>query len=937
MRNKISLLFFFVLTVQLAAAQKFSIKGQVMDSSARPMPSATVMLLNPKDSSLVNFGLSDAKGFFEIKNVSKGAYDLKISFLGYAPFSKRVEADGPTPAVEVGELQLLPQVKQLDEFVMKAERAPVAIKGDTIEFNAGSFKTKANANVEDLLKKLPGVEVETDGTVRAQGEEVKKVLVDGKEFFGRDPKLATRNLPADAVDKVQMFDKKSDQAEFTGIEDGQREKTINLELKEDKRNGMFGNATAGAGTEGRFQLKANLNRFRKDQQLSFLGMGNNINEQGFSISDYMNFSGGSQQMMSGGGAGGAVRLTFDSNNSNGVPMNFGGRQSGIMTNYAGGVNFNKDLSKKTQLTSSYFYNRLEQNISKLTNRINYLPPDSSYNFDQVSKQLGTNDNHRVNLTLDHKIDSSNSLKFVNSFTFADSELNSGTISETTTEDGELQNESIRNNYSAQTNANFNSSLLWRHRFSKKGRTLSTNVTLGLMQTDGEGSQDSENHIYSGVPEEKNILQTNTQRTDNQSYGASVSYTEPLGGRKYLEANYNIRTNRNSVDRDVYDIENGQEVFNDTLSARYNSNYVYSRPGLNFRINRQKFSITIGASYQTTFLKGDLISQDTKIDRQFENILPVAHFNYDFSSFKRFSLDYETSMQEPTIQQLQPVVNNSDPFNLSLGNPDLEPAYNHRLNLHFTTFDPARFINLFAFVTATYTANAIANAQTVDPETFVRITQPVNVDDNVSVNANLNFGFPLKPLNSRFNIGPNVTFANGISVLQGQENNIKKQTLGGSVRYNYTYKEILTIDLSANLSHQQTLYDFSTPDQVYFNQTYTNEANLNFLKNYQFNAVFEYLVYKSETTDYNQTIPLLNLSLSRFFLKNNSGELKIGVNNLLDKSMSVIQTASDNYLQQETTNNLGRYYMVSFTYAINKHLNPMGGRRGGGRRMMMMTN
>jgi hypothetical protein len=268
---------------------------------------------------------------------------------------------------------------------------------------------------------------------------------------------------------------------------------------------------------------------------------------------------------------------------------------------------------------------------------------------------------------------------------------------------------------------------------------------------------------------------------------------------------------------------------------------------------------------------------------------------------------------------------------------LEPAYNHRVNLHFTTFDPAKFINLFAMVTAIYTANAIANSQTVDGETFVRITQPVNVDNNVSVNANFNFGFPIKPLNSRFNIGPNVTYANGVSVLQGEENNIKKQTLGGSVRYNYTYKEILTIDLSANLSHQQTLYDFSTPDQVYFNQTYTNEANLNFLKNYQFNAVFEYLVYNSETTDYNQTIPLLNLSLSRFFLKNNSGELKIGVNNLLDKSLSVTQTASDNYLQQETTNNLGRYYMVSFTYAINKHLNPMGGRRGGGRRMMMMTN
>lgn len=932
--KKLYILFTLVLTVQLATAQKFSIKGQVADTLSNALPSATVMLLNPKDSSLINFAVSDTKGFFEIKNVSKGEYDVKITFLGYAPFSKRVSAIGDNPTIEIGKIKLEPQSKQLDELVVKAEAAPVTVKRDTIEFNAASFKTKANANVEDLLKKLPGVEVETDGTVRAQGEQVQKVLVDGREFFGRDPKLATRNLPADAVDKVQVFDKKSDQAEFTGIEDGQREKTINLELKEEKRNGFFGSLMAGAGTEDRFQFKGNLNRFGKGEQLSFLGMGNNINEQGFSIGDYMNFTGGSQQMM-GGGGGGSVRLTFNTDNNSGVPLNFGGRQSGIMTSYAGGVNYNKDLSKKTQLTSSYFYNRLDQNISKLTDRVNYLPPDSSYNFTQVSRQLSTNDNHRVNLTLDHKIDSANSLKFVNSLTYSDSEMDSETKSETTTEDGGLQNESNRLNYAAQTSTNFNSSLLWRHRFNKKGRTLSTTVTLGLSQVDSEGSQQSENQIYTGIPEEIDILQINTQDNESLSYGGTVSYTEPLGGRKYLEANYNFRNNRNAVNREVYDIENGVEVPNATLSNEYTSNYFYNRPGLNFRINRQKFSLTVGASYQMTSLEGELITQEAEIDRRFENVLPVTHFNYDFSSFKHLRVDYETSMQEPSIQQLQPVVDNTDPFNISLGNPNLEPAYNHRINLNFTTFDPAKFVSFFAFITATYTKNAIANAQTVDEATFARITQPVNVDYAQSLNGNINFGFPIKRINSRFNIGPTVTFSDGISILQGEENNIHKRTLGGSVRYNYSLKEILTVDLSANLSHQQTLYDFSTPDQVYFNKTYTAETNLNFLKHYQFNGVFEYLIYNSETTDYNQTIPLLNLSLSRFILKNNSGEIKIGVNNLLDKSLSVTQTASDNYLQQETTNNLGRYYMVSFTYAINKHLNPMGGRRGGGGMRMMI--
>lgn len=927
--------FYLLLLVIVAAfttqAQKVSIKGQVVDTLSNAMPSATVMLMNPKDSSLVNFGVSDSKGFFEIKNVSTGEYELRITFLGFQTFSKRVGVDG-VAALEVGKIKLEPQTKQLDEVVIQAERAPVTVKRDTIEFNAGSFKTKANANVEDLLKKLPGVEVETDGTVRAQGEQVQRVLVDGREFFGRDPKLATRNLPADAVDKVQVFDKKSDQAEFTGIEDGQREKTINLELKEEKRNGLFGNLMAGVGTDGRYQGRGNINRFGKKEQLSFLGMGNNTNEQGFSVSDFMNFTGGSQQMM--GGGGGSVSIQIGGNNSSGVPLNFGGRQNGIMTNYAGGVNYNKDLSSKTQLASSYFYNHLEQNIIKNTNRINYLPPDSSFFFNQNSKQLSTSDSHRINLTLDHKLDSANSLKLINNISYSESDMTSFTGSETRSEDNVLQNESVRDYFTDQISASLNSSLLWRHKFDKKGRTLSTTLQVGFSQTDGEGLQQSSNTFVSQP--EINIYQTNTQKTVNQSYGATVSYTEPLGGRKYLEANYNFRTNQNDTDREVFNIDNnGVETKDLNLSNKYFSNYIYNRPGLNFRVNRQKYSVTVGASYQMTSLKGDLITQEATIDRTFENLLPVARFNYDFSSFNHFRMDYETSMQEPTVQQLQPVVNNTDPLNLSLGNPQLEPAYNHRLSLNYTTFNPVSFINFFAFVTANYTTNAIANSQSINNETFVRVTRPVNVDNNLRLNANMTLGLPVKKLNSRFSLGPNATYSEGVSILQGRENNVINQTLGGTARYNFTYKEILTIDLSANLSYQQTLYDFNSPDQVYFNKTYTAEGNLTFLKNYQFNAAFDYLVYNSQTNNFSQTIPLLNLSISRFILKNNSGELKVGINNVLDQSLSVNQTASDNYLQQETTNNLGRFYMVSFTYALNKHLNPMGGGRRGGGGMRMM--
>ena len=250
--KRLILLTFFVVVSLSSFGQKFSIIGQVTDTLSSPLPSSTIMLLNPKDSSLVNFGVSDAKGAFEIKNVNKGEYLLKVTFVGYLPYSKRISTPATGSVLEAGRIKMQTLTKELESVVVMGEKAPVTVKRDTIEFNAGSFKTKANANVEDLLKKLPGVEVETDGTVRAQGEQVQRVTVDGREFFGRDPKLATRNLPADAVEKVQVFDKKSDQALFTGIDDGQKEKTINLELKEEKRNGAFGTLMAGAGTEDRF-------------------------------------------------------------------------------------------------------------------------------------------------------------------------------------------------------------------------------------------------------------------------------------------------------------------------------------------------------------------------------------------------------------------------------------------------------------------------------------------------------------------------------------------------------------------------------------------------------------------------------------------------------------------------------------------------------------
>ncbi|MBS1682178.1 MAG: TonB-dependent receptor [Bacteroidetes bacterium] len=952
---KLSFALFFILMVGSVAAQKFTIKGQLTDSVGS-LPGATILILQQKDSSLVQFGVSDANGLFEIKNIAQGNYLFKISFVGYANFVKKIS---PQPQngfeIDLGKIRMSPQSKQLNEVVVKGMKDPVTVKRDTIEFNAPSFKVKQNGTVEDLLKKIPSIEVDNSGAITAQGEQVKKVMVDGKEFFGQDPTLATRNLPADAVEKVQVYNKKSDQTIFTGIDDGQYTKTINLALKEGKHHAYFGNDMAGGGRDllpspaansGRYQASASLNRFENGNQLSFLGMGNNVNQQGFSFGDYANFSGG------GGGGGGGQNNT--------------GQQSGIVSNFAGGVNLNQTVNNNnTKVNATYFYNRLDQTMTSNTHRINYLDTmtanGNTYNFDQSSLQHTIVDNHRANVNIDHKIDSANSLLFRGSAVYTTNNQNSNSVGKTyqVGSSTELQNYNPINTSSLGNNTAITSSLLLRHRFPKKGRTLATTLTFNY--TDN-GSRtflnDTLRTFRNNIAKDSLQNQRTTQSTTSPTYGALVSFTEPLGNRMYLEADYNFTSDINRVNQYAENADTGNPI--PQLTSNYNSNYLYNKPSLNFRINREKYNLSLGIGVQETYLhsEGTVMTKGVVLGRQFQMVQPALHYNYDFSNFKRFRFDYSTSMSEPSVSQLQLVVNNSNPLNLSTGNPNLKPAYSHQIRSNFTIFNPNNFMNFFALINANYTANALTSAQNTDSKTLVRTTIPVNVANSSSISGNFNVGIPLQKINSRFSLGPNYSLSKNYNALSTGTFNINnidallqkmshsmilQQTAGGTVRYNFTYGDILIFDMSANMSYQQTTYSFNgqqsrpSQNQYYLNKTYSAEVNVNFLKNYSYNTEMDYFIYNSTTTNFHQIIPLWKMSVSRYLLKNKAGELKLTVNNILNYGVSISQTATSNYLQQVTNNNLGRYFLVSFTYALNKQLNPMGGmdrRRGGPPRMFM---
>ncbi len=936
MVNRLFLFLATVLIMQSAHSQNFLIKGRLVNPDGEGLPSSTVLLLNASDSTMVNFGMSDKDGHFEIRNIVRDDYLLRVSYVGYEVRKLPVKLpDGDM--LDLGVISLSERRTVLGEVTIEGERVSMTIRGDTIEYDALAFGVQPHEMVEDLLKRLPGVEVDSDGTIRAQGEQVRRVLVDGREFFGRDPQMATQNLPADAVSKIHVFDERSEQSRFTGIDDGERERTMNLELKEEHRQGMFGNTTLGLGPDDKFQGHSNINRFDGNSQYSIIGMGNNVNRQGFSMADYVNFSGGPQSLMGGGGG-----MRQMSGGSTTIPVNFDGRPgtNGIMTSWAGGANMNRNIRKKTDLNVSYFYNQLNHDLTQNIERENFLP-QGNYDYFQDSYQDSDNHNHRLNMRLDHKFSEKSSLLFTFAGTLNSTESQFSSSSKNFSAAG-LQNSGEQWSSSDGQNLSMQSSMLWRQRLSKPGRTISAGFDFNAGQNDRAGSLEAINSFFQEVTVVDSILQNNYLDNDSRTFRTNLSYTEPLGNRRFLELNYRLTRSDSDAEQQVFDIVEGQEITNLLLTNTYNNRYIYHRGGLNVLINRDMYSLTLGAYLQASSLNGEILwpgyftggsASSVDVGENYVHLLPLARFNYQFSSFRRLTVNFETSVQEPSVQQLQPVIDNRDPLNLYIGNPDLDPAYRNRLTMRFNSFNPVSSFGFFVFATADYVMDAIANAVIVD-ENLVRTTTPVNTQSNLNLMGNVNMNYSLSQLKSRIMLGGRVTRMQSTNILNEAEQRITNNMLTGNARYSFRPDDNFDANLSATMNWQITAYEFSALEQSYLNQTYVAEVSWRFLQHYRLDTGLRYMIFQGRTSDFDQEIPLLEVSLSRRFLKNNNGELSFSAYNLLDRELGVTQRADANFLEQQVTNSLGRYFLLSFTYSLNRHLNAMDGIGRGGGRMRM---
>ncbi|MDG2449291.1 MAG: TonB-dependent receptor, partial [Saprospiraceae bacterium] len=669
------ILLWLCICIAMVESNAQSVQGVVLDEQNSPLASASIIALSSADSVMGGFALTDVQGRFRIENLKEGAFTLQVSFLGYLDSYSDIN-------VIKGESKRIPDIvlkegqMKLDEVVITADHVPLKMKNDTLQYNADAFNVKAHEAVEDLLKRLPGVEVAKDGSIKAQGEDVGKVLVEGKEFFGNDPTIATRNLPADAVDKVEVFDKKSEMAEFSGIDDGMEQKTINLSLKEDKKKGFFGNGKGGYGTEDRFDAKFNVNSFKGDATWTAIGTANNINAQGFSIMDYIDFMGGLGAM---GGSGGRIEL-----NSNDVGIALGqNMDQGFMNTISGGVNYNYDLSGNSDLSASYFYTRLDNDIDKTTFRQNILNEDT-YETDENSVQNMLNSGHTLNLKYKQKRDSSYRLTIGGRLIYGDGsssvELNRVLNSVA------LQNQTMSSSLSDRQRINLNANGTYSARLKKKGRIFSLNGDLKSRDQDGTGLIQSYNAFFAGATSTFDTLRQRQLTLNNSlDYSIRASFTEPLGRGRYLEFNLNHQNVNNDYRKDFFDlVRMGSEdgVFNQFLSDRFDRQFLYSRAGVNYKLNRKKYNLTLGLNFQYSDQKGDIGSSEVDLSRDYFSVLPVLRFDYDFHTSSSLRFNYFTNIREPSLEQLQPQVNNADPLNLYQGNPELRTEYRHQFRLNY---------------------------------------------------------------------------------------------------------------------------------------------------------------------------------------------------------------------------------------------------------------
>lgn len=785
---------------------------------------------------------------------------------------------------------------------------------------------------------MPGVVIQ-NGTVQAQGEDVRQVFVDGKEFFGNDPTLALRTLPAEVIEKIQVYDRLSDQAQFTGFDDGETAKTINIITRPEKRNGQFGKAYAGYGYPDKYQVGGNVNVFDGDRRLSAIGQANNINQQNFANEDLLGVINSGRNSRRGGlrgggglGRGGPIAEGRGGLRGGGSNINdfLVGQQNGISTTNALGLNFTDSWGQAWEVNSSYFFNNSANDAFELRNRTNYLAQGATQQYQEESQNASDNYNHRLNARLTHRLNPYNSLIIQPRVSFQSNQSNSLQTGQTQ-QGGRLLNQTRNNSLADISGYNFSNNLLFRHRFEKRGRTFSTRITTTVNQQDGIRSLLAENQSFGqNMALNDTINQQTDLQNDGWNLGGNLVYTEPLGPGM-IQLNYRLNFQREFSDKRTFDFDEPNQEYtllDTTLTNEFSSLYRTQSVGTGYRFFSGDLIMMTSVNFQWANLTGDQVfPAEFALERDFTNILPSAMMRYKISDSKNLRLFYRTNTQAPTVNQLQEVVDNSNPLQLTVGNAELDQQYRHSLFIRYSSANTDKSSTFFAFLGGVITDNYVGNATFIaQRDTLVggdvllpeggQLVQSVNIGQQRSLRSFITYGKPITALKSNLNLNLSGNLTETPGLINGQRNDALSSNIGLGLVLSSNISENVDFTFSSNSGFNWVNNSIREElNDRYFNQSSNAELVWIFWKGLVFRTQLNHQLYAGLSEGFNQNFVLWNMSLGKKFLKDRRGEFKLSVFDLLNQNQSVERVVTDAYLEDVQTQVLQQYFMLTFTYQL----------------------
>ncbi len=923
-----------------AFAVKAQVKGTVIDSAnKKPIDKAVIGLVvksNPTDTS---YTFSNEKGEFSFDVVPASNFSVIITNSGFAPVAKFIPVKQQEKTISIGTIILASRAKLLDEVVV--ESAPIIVKEDTVEYKADAFKTKEGAVVEDLLKKLPGIDVDKDGNVKAQGKSVTRVKVNGKDFFGGDLKTATKELPANIVDKIQVIDDYGDQATVSGIKDGDPDKVINIQLKKDKNKGFFGRTTVGAGTDQRYQESFNGNYFNNNRQISVVGNFNNTNTSLF------NFSGGGSRGMSSMMSAGRSMMSDMGGASIDPSLFGGGGNTGISTTNSAGFNYRDQWGKRISVYGSYSYShkntRQLQNISTQNNA-----SLGTFLNNQDANSLTTGDSHRATFNLEYQVDSFNYLKFTPNISISNNDANSYTSYNNNKEGSGKTSDGINKNLTDSRSPNLSLNVLYNHKFRKRGRNFSASASVGNSSSTSAQDATNLNNYYTPFIGYNNKFQYINQDNDNHNYGVRFTYSEPLTKYRSLDLSYSHNFNYARNNKKTYNVDSltKAQTINSLLSNDYENDFYNDRIGVSLRTTMKKYNYTVGVSFQPVDLKGKSLTKDSMYTPITSvNIFPIARMTYNFSRTKALNASYSGNATQPSFSQLQPVVDSSNTQNTTTGNPNLKPSITQNVNLSYNSFNFITGKVLFTNITFSTIKNQIVNNTIID-KTGNRKSIPENVNGYYNAMGFYTYSKPFKNRKYVLNFNGSANFNHNVNLTDSIKTIGKNWVVSQGFIFELNLKEWLQMGTGITYSINDVKYKSTSDKPTSFVNSssnawiLSNNININVTKRMILKYDVDYTINNGLASSVSQNPVLMNASLEQQLFKKKNGIIKFAAFDLFKQNTNISRSIYGSSITDTRSNKLTRYFLLTFTYRIQKFVGQAAqgggmGPMGGGNRQIRM--